>query len=643
MKVLDRIKKDLQKRYKDEVMSLSDFLTSAASDPSLYASPAERMLKAIGEPELVDTSKTPRLSRIFSNRTIRVYKAFSDFYGLEEVVESIVSFFKYAAQGLEESRQILYLLGPVGSAKSSLAERLKELMEEEPIYVLAVKDGDRVVRSPINESPLGLFDVSQANDLGIPESALKLKPSPWALKRLQEFDGDVSKFVVVKTNPSQNRQIACSKTEPGDENNQDISTLVGKLDIRKLEFFSQDDPDAYNYSGGLGLSNQGLLEFVEMFKAPIKILHPLLTATQERNYKGTEAIGAIPFDGIILAHSNESEWDNFKNNKHNEAFLDRVYIVEVPYCLRVEEEINIYNKLLRNSALNSAPCAPHTLRMLAEFSVLTRLEKLSKQSLVTKMKVYNGEYAKDFDTKAKSMQEYKDLASAKEGFKGVSTRFAYKIISEVYNFDPHEIAADPVHLLYVLEKAIQKERLPEDVETDYLNIIQSHLSRDYADIVGKDIQTAYLESYSEYGQSLFDRYILFADHWIQDHDYRDPDTGRLFDRNTLNHDLEKLEKPAEIVNPKDFRHEIVNYALRYRASNKGKNPTWTEYEPLKKVIEATMFSKTEDLLPVISFGGKGSQQEQDKHAAFVERMKELGYTERQVRRIVEWHMRAKLS
>src|SRR3569623_1248353 len=167
-------------------------------------------------------------------------------------------------------------------------------------------------------------------DYGIPLRYLGRIMSPWAVKRLHEFNGDITKFKVVKRLPSVLRQIAIAKTEPGDENNQDISSLVGKVDIRKLEQFSQDDPDAYSYSGGLCLANQGMLEFVEMFKAPIKVLHPLLTATQEGNYKGTEGFPAIPFDGIILAHSNESEWQAFKNNKINEAFLDRSYIVKVP-------------------------------------------------------------------------------------------------------------------------------------------------------------------------------------------------------------------------------------------------------------------------------------------------------------------------
>ena len=246
----------------------------------MYASTAERMLRAIGEPEFVDTAKDARLGRIFMNRTLKVYSAFKDFYGLEETIERIVGFFRHAAQGLEERKQILYLLGPVGGGKSSLAERLKSLMEVHPIYVL--KAGDEL--SPVFESPLSLFDPETLGPMieekyGIPRRRLNGLMSPWCYKRLEAFGGDISQFRVAKIQPSRLRQIAVAKTEPGDENNQDISSLVGKVDIRKLETFAQNDPDAYSYSGGLNRANQGILEFVEMLKAPIKMLHPLLTAT----------------------------------------------------------------------------------------------------------------------------------------------------------------------------------------------------------------------------------------------------------------------------------------------------------------------------------------------------------------------------
>ena len=632
-----------QTRFEDtqqEEYSLEEYLEICKNDPSAYASAAERLLLAIGEPELVDTSKDPRLSRIHSNKVIKRYPEFGEFFGMEDAIEQIVSFFRHAAQGLEEKKQILYLLGPVGGGKSSLAEKLKDLMEKQPIYCLK--------GSPIQESPLGLFNPAEdgkilEEEYGIPQRYVQGIMSPWAAKRLREFNGDIRQFRVVKQHPSRLNQLAIAKTEPGDENNQDISALVGKVDIRKLEEFKQNDPDAYSFSGGLCHANQGVLEFVEMFKAPIKVLHPLLTASQEMNYNGTESIGSIPFDGVILAHSNEAEWQSFKNNKNNEAFIDRVYIVKVRYCLQTTEEVQIYEKLLRNSSLNAAPCAPDTLNMLAQFSILTRLREHENSSIYSKLRVYDGENLKDIDPKAKSMQEYRDAAGVDEGMDGLSTRFAFKILSKVFNFDAEETAANPVHLLYVLEKQIEQEQFPEDVRDRYVNFLKEYLTPRYIDFLGKEIQTAYLESYSQYGQNIFDRYITYADLWIQDQDYRNPETGEILDHAALNDELEKIEKAAGIGNPKDFRHEVVNFVLRARAANAGKNPAWTSYEKLRLVIEKTMFSSTEDLLPVISFNPRASDEDQQKHEDFVARLIEHGYTRKQVRLLSEWYLRVRKS
>src|SRR5580765_4513575 len=588
--------------------SLEDYLRACSDDPSFYAGPAERLLKAIGEPVMVDTSQDPRLGRIFMNRTIKIYPAFEDFYGMEETIERIVGFFRHAAQGLEERKQVLYLLGPVGGGKSSLAERLKLLMEKEPVYVL--KAGDEV--SPVFESPLGLFDpatlgLELEQRYGIPRRRLTGTISPWAVKRLEEFGGDITKFSVIRLQPSRLKQICVAKTEPGDENNQDVASLVGKVDIRKLEMFSQNDPDAYSFSGGLNRTTQGLMEFVEMFKAPIKMLHPLLTATQEGNYAGTENIGGIS-------------------------------VIKVPYCLRSTEERKIYEKLLQNSELSNSPCAPSTLDILSRFCVLSRLKPHENSNLYSKMRVYDGESLKDTDPRAKSAQEYRDGAGVDEGMDGISTRFAFKVLSGTFNFDTQEIAADPVHLMYVLEQSIWREQFAEDTEKKYLNFIKAELAPRYAEYIGHEIQKAYLESYSDYGQNLFDRYVAYADAWIEDQDYKDSDTGQLMNRELLNQELSKIEKPAGIATPKDFRNEVVKFALRARA-NSGRNPSWTSYEKLREVIERRMFTQVEDLLPVISFGSKKDSETEKKHADFVERMVDRGYTERQVRRLVEWYMR----
>ena len=631
-------------RAQDEEIGLEDFLRLCRSDRMAYASAHECVLEAIGKPKLINTAEDARLSRIFQNRVIQQWDTFSEFHGMEDTLMQLYAYFLHAAQGLEERKQVLYLLGPVGGGKSSLAEKIKKLCEKFPIY--ALKDGVSGRVSPLLESPLNLFDRDRFGPIleekyGIPRRTLTGLASPWALKRLREHGGDLSKFRVVRVMPSVLNQVGIVKTEPGDENTQDISTLVGKIDLRMLERYAQDDPDAYSYSGALCLGSPRCVEFVEMFKAPLKVLNPILTATQEGNFKGTEALPAMPFAGFIMAHSNEAEWLKFRNNKDNEAFIDRVYLVKVPYCLRVDEEVRIYDKMLASSTLSDAPCAPQTLRTLAEFTVLSRLTVPENSSVYSKLRSYNGENLKDIDPRSKSVKEYRDDAGLQEGFTGLSTRWAFKTISAAFNRDASEIAADPVNLLVVLEERLNKDDLPDEYKRRLRSHIKEWIIPRFAEFLEKELQMSYLDAYGEYGQNLFDRYVTYADKWLLDEDWRDPETGMQYSREALNSELEKIEKPAGIGNPKDFRNEVVNFVLRARAH--GKNPHWTSYEKLRAVIEKRMFSKTEDILPVISFEAKGSQEMDERHKSFVNRMTARGYTEKQVRRLVDWYLHYKKS
>ena len=628
-------------RTREEELSLEEYLAECKRNPLAYATAAERMLKAIGEPQMVDTRNDPRLSRIFANKVIKIYPAFAEFFGMEDAIEQVVSYFRHAAQGLEEKKQILYLLGPVGGGKSSIAERLKQLMEHVPFY--AIKG------SPVNESPLGLFDVGEdgpilEKEYGIPQPL----PQPHHVAVGGEAAGGVRRrhpqvprrqalSVGAQADRASARPSRATRTTRTSRRWSARSTSASSRPMRRTTPTRTATPAACAWPTRACSSSS------RCSRRRSRCCTRLLTATQEGNFKGTEGFGAIPFDGIILAHSNESEWKTFRNNKNNEAFLDRIYIVKVPYCLRVSEEIKIYEKLLRHSSLAEATCAPGTLKMMAQFAVLTRLKEPENSSLFSKMQVYDGENLKDTDPRAKSYQEYRDYAGVDEGMSGISTRFAYKIISKVFNFDSQEVAANPVHLMYVLEQQIEREQFPQETEQKYVGYIKEQLAPRYAEFIGKEIQTAYLESYSEYGQNIFDRYVTYADYWIQDQEYRDTDTGEVFDRAALNAELEKIEKPAGIANPKDFRNEIVNFVLRARANNQGKNPAWTSYEKLRAVIEKKMFSNTEELLPVISFNAKASADEAKKHEDFVNRMVDKGYTGKQVRLLCEWYLRVRKS
>jgi serine protein kinase len=502
--------------------------------------------------------------------------------------------------------------------------------------------GQKVRMSPVFESPLSLFSVSEHGELfeqefGIGSSYLgKTVLSGWAQEKLREFDGDITKFSVAKVYPSKASQTAIMKIEPGDDNNQDVSVLVGKTDLRKLDRFSQNHPYSYSYSGGLNRTNQGLMEFAEMFKANLKVLNPLLMATQDRSYNGTESIPSMPYGGIVLSHSNQSEWTNFRNNKTNEAFLDRVCVIKVPYCLRVNEEEQIYQKMLKGSTMRNAPIAPQTLKMLAQFMVLTRLVEPSNSTMNAKMRVYNGEAVKDTMPNAKPIEEYRMAAGVEEGMSGMSTRFAFKIISKCLDLRPDERQANPVDLMFVLEEAIRLEHLPEETAKRYNYFIREYLHRDYFTFLEKELRAAYLDSSDTFGQNMFERYVLFAEAWLDDTQCRDPETHVLLNRSQLNEQLEAIERPASVMNVKDFRHEIVNYVLRYRAKNGGNAPRWSEYTKIKDVIEKKMFAATENIMPVISFGPKSSDELATKHNKFIERMVERGYTENQIQLLVAW-------
>jgi serine protein kinase len=191
-----------------------------------------------------------------------------------------------------------------------------------------------------------------------------------------------------------------------------------------------------------------------------------------------------------------------------------------------------------------------------------------------------------------------------------------------------------------LQKQIENESLSKEQEERYKNFIKEVLMPKYAENLQEDLQKAFLESYHDLGQNIFDQYIVYADNWIEHKDFRDPHTGNLFDREILNKELEMIEKAAGIANPKDFRHETVNYVLRFKA-NHGRNPDWTSYEKLRLVIEKKMFANTEELLPVISYSKKATSEEEKKHHGFVERMMKQGYTEKMVRIAVEWYVRYK--
>jgi serine protein kinase len=632
---------------KPEVLALFEYLEEAKVNKDMYLSPAERLLKAIGEPEIINTKSDPVLSRLYDNRKIKTYPNIDKHYiGQYDVKADLVSFLRNAARGLEASKQILYFLGPVGGGKSTLAEVLKRLMETQPFYALAFESKDGLIISPINENPLGLFSKEDAEDLNIAPHYLYGKSSPWAHKRLIDLHGDISKFKVVKLYPDESRHIAIAKTEPGDENTQDISSLVGKLDISKATLLGQSDPDCYEFSGSLCRGNRGIMEFVEMFKAPIKMLHPLLTATQEHNYNPTEQMPSIPHEGLILAHSNESEWSEFKNNKSNEAFIDRTHIIKVPYELRKDNVIRIYKMEIDRGALKGKPIDPQVLEIAANFQLGATLnsdkqtDNRRENNILLKIRTYNGENVKDTCADTKSYQEYRNLPeNINEGMSSyLSTRQVFKILAAVFDNADGEISANTVDLLKAMEQFRERSDLDAGIKSD-LETLHKLIEKKFIDDLSKHINKAYLGKFSKQGQARFERYISMCEAWLHSSDYTSDD-GTRYNRDMLNSELEKIEKPAGINNAKDDRRMSLDTVMAYRANNKGEWPNWQFDKKIAKVLETTLLAGFTDFIPVILDGRVTSNDDVERLDTFKKNMKEEGFTtDYMLKRVIDFWSR----
>ena len=353
---------------------------------------------------------------IFNGDKIRTYDYFKkEFFGMESVINKLMRFLKSAAHKGEESRQVLLLMGPVGAGKSALVEGVKKALETaEDYYYL---EG-----CPIREEPLHLLPRSLRGEfeeiLGVHIEG-DLCPI-CRHKLMNEYDGKYENFKVKQSSFSQRGRRGIAVVPPMDANSQDVSVLIGTEDISKLDLYPEDDPRVLSLNGAFNVGNRGIVEFVEVFKNEIEFLHTMLTATQEKRVPSPGKNDMIYFDGVILSHCNESEWNRFKSEHTNEAILDRVLKIEVPYVLELDQEMKIYQKMIKRSDFRNAHIAPHTLQIASMFSVMSRLKPTNKCDLLTKMKIYNGDaIIEKGRVKKVDIRDLKDEAKH-EGMEGLS-------------------------------------------------------------------------------------------------------------------------------------------------------------------------------------------------------------------------------
>lgn len=619
----DLISKDREeRRAKHFEGTFLEYLAMVEKDPRLSKLAHSRLYEVITAAGVRDlsTEDHPRLKRLYGHEKVKSYHFFEgEFFGMERVIQKIVRYFHSAAMKGEESRQVLFMVGPVGAGKSSLVEKLKSGLEQsDPIY--APKG------CPMHEEPLHLIPQHLRPRfeelLGAQIEGDLCPVCHYRLK--EEYHGEYERFPVVTVELSKRNRVGIGVVPPVDPNNQDTSVLIGSEDISKLDLYPENDPRVLSLNGAFNAGNRGLVEFIEVFKNEIEFLHVMITATQEKSIPAPGKHSLIHFDGVIVAHSNEAEWNRFKADHTNEAILDRIVKVEVSYILQLEEEIKIYQKIIKASDFK-AHIAPHTLEIVSMFAILTRLKPTNKCDPITKLRIYNGEEViEKGHTKRVDIEELKEEAKD-EGMTGISTRFGMKCLDNTLS-DSEQNCINPISVREAMIHKVREVTLPEDVRRQYLGFLQDTLHREYLQILEKEIAKAFVHSYREQAETLFQNYLDNAEAYVTKRKVIDANT-----KEELEPDLKFMESIEEQLGitgtaADGFRQDVTSFL--FSLVRHGQKIDYRSYEPLKEAVEKKLLASVRDLSRIITKAKTRDQEQAKKYEAMIETMiRDYGYCE----------------
>ncbi len=576
-----------------------------------------QMIMAHGSSDIRE-SDDPAVKRLFGEDSLKVYPFFTgEFFGVEPTLAQIVRYFHSAALHGEESRQVLYLMGPVGAGKSSLVERLQRGLEEAPpVYAI---EG-----CPMAEEPLHLIPKHLRAQFGkMLDVLIEGELCPVCRHRLkEEFGGRYEDVPVVTMAFSRHERRGVGVVPPVDPNNQDTSVLIGSVDISKLDRYSEGDPRALDLNGAFNVGNRGMTEFIEVFKNEPEYLHTMITATQEKFIPAPGRHGTVYVDTCIVAHSNEAEWHRFKGDPTNEAILDRIVVVKVPYNLRLNEEIKIYRKLLDKSDFREH-IAPHTLEVAAMFSILSRLEGTNKCDLMTKLRLYNGEDVVEKGKTVKiNVRELKE-ETRREGMFGISPRFIMKAIDNALTENPKGI--NPVSVREALINMVKAADIADDTRKHYLELLQDTLHKVYLEILEKEITKAFVYSFEEQADSLFQNYLDHTEAYVNKTRVRDRNTGEELQPDETF--LKSVEEQIAIIGSaaQGFRQEVMAYL--WAKSRRGEKVHYQSYEPLREAIEKKLMSSVREMSRIITKARTRDEEQGKKYGDLIAALVERGYDE----------------
>src|SRR5579884_321121 len=533
----------------------------------------------------------------------RKYKFFlEDLYGMERTLQQLVEeYLNPASRRLDIRKRILMLVGPVGGGKSTLVTLMKRGMEK---YSKTDQGATYAIKGcPMHEEPLHLIPEELRPDFKKQFGVyIEGDLCPVCRYRLEhEWEGNIHNVPVQRVFLSERHRIGIGTFKPADPKSQDVAELTGSVNIQALtEFGQESDPRAYNFDGELNIANRGVMEFIEMLKAEKRFLYELNTVAGEQTIKASR-FALIYCDVMVIAHTNEYEYNSYFSNKENEAMIDRIFVVKVPYNLRVGEEVRIYEKLIGQSQLSEerldlskVHIAPNTLRVASMFGILTRLKpsKKSGLSLMTKLKLYDGEkQVGDWDQK--HIRELHDEFTD-EGMNGVSPRFVINRISSAL-VRGGKVCVNPIDVLRSLRDGLHEYTNSEEDHRRLLGFIDE-TRKDYDELAKKEVQRAFVYSYEESAKTLLDNYLDNVEAYCNKTKLRDPITEEEVEPD------EKLMRSIEEQigvsenSKRSFREEIL---IRISSlARKGLTFDYTSHERLKEAIEKKLFADLRDVVKI---------------------------------------------
>src|SRR4029453_4735528 len=605
------------KRWRGTFLEYLELARQTPSLPKLSHARLYDMMMRDGTQDILE-SDDPRVKRLYKDESLKTYAFFRDeFFGIEKTISQIVRYFHSASLKGEESRQVLYLMGPVGSGKSSLVEKLQRGLEQsDAVYTI---DGCPMYEEPLHLLPRHLrkefekmLGVNIEGDL-CPVCRFRLK---------EEFGTRYEEFPVVTREFSKRNRVGVGVVPPVDPNNQDTSVLIGSEDISKLDLYSEGDPRVLDLNGALNVGNRGMVEFIEVFKNETEYLHAMITATQEKVIPAPGRHGMVYVDTCIVAHSNEAEWQKLKPHPPNRAILDRIVVVKVPYNLRLTEEVKIYQKIIRHSDFR-AHVAPHTLEVASMFAILSRLEPTPKCDLMTKLKLYNGEEVIEKGrTKKIDVRELRDDAK-REGMSGISTRFIMKALDNALSDNLAGNCINPINVREALINMTKETGRPEGPRKQYLEFLQDGLHKEYLELLEKEITKAFVYSYQEQAESLFQNYLDHAEAYVNKTKVKDRNT-----KEELQPDegfLKAIEEQIAIIGSaaEGFRQEVIAYL--WAASRRNIRVSYQSYEPLREAIEKRLMTSVREISRIITKARTRDEEQTDKYNVMVQNLIDNGY------------------